>query len=536
MVASSFGLDRHGLHPSGEVHWNLSVPELFEHAIRRGEGRFSAHGCLVTNTVPRTGRSPNDKFIVREPSSEDRVWWGEVNVPTTQAIWDKMKARVTAHLDARAELYVQDVWCGWDPQVRMKVRVVTQNAWQNAFARNMFVRPAAEDLADHKPEFTVLHAPDCLARGKEDGLHSDAFVLVHFGEKTVLIGGTRYAGEIKKSIFSAMNFYLPARGILPMHCSANTTGENTAIFFGLSGTGKTTLSADPGRRLIGDDEHGWGDNGVFNFEGGCYAKMIKLSPTAEPEIFATTRRFGTILENVVLDADRVPDFDDGSLAENSRGSYPLEFIDNRELSGMAGHPQNVVFLTADAFGVLPPVARLSSAQAAYHFVSGYTAKVAGTEIGVKEPKATFSSCFGAPFLPSHPITYGVLLRRKLAEHGSSVWLLNTGWTGGPYGVGTRMSIRHTRALLNACLDGSLAEGAFRTDPVFGFEVPTACDGVPSGVLDPRSTWSDTAAYDAQANQLARLFVENFGQFAPDCSAEVMAAAPRVEVVRADSAA
>jgi len=410
--------------------------------------------------------------------------------------------------------------------------VVTENAWHAAFARNMFVRPAPEDQEAFVPDFTVLHAPHLLAFGADDGLRSEAFVLVHFGEKMVCIGGTRYAGEIKKSIFSAMNYYLPARGILPMHCSANTTGENTAIFFGLSGTGKTTLSADPARSLIGDDEHGWGDDGVFNFEGGCYAKLVDLSAEAEPQIFATTRRFGTILENVVLDADGVPDFADTSIAENTRASYPLAFIDNAWPGGQGGHPQNVVFLTCDAFGVLPPVARLTPAQAAYHFLSGYTARVAGTEIGVKEPAATFSSCFGAPFLPSHPSVYADLLHKKLAAHGSTVWLINTGWTGGPYGVGKRMGIRHTRTLLSAALDGTLDQAPFRTNKLFGFEVPTACPGVPSAVLDPRQTWPDSAAFDAQAHKLVGMFKANFKQFEDGCSAEVIAAGP--EYARAPS--
>ena len=527
MTASKFGLENHGLTPTGAVHWNLKVPELIERAVQRGEGRLSAHGAFVTETVPRTGRSPNDKFIVRESSSEDRIWWGEVNVETTQEVFDNLRSRVLGYLNGQPELFVQDVYCGWDPDVRLKVRVVNHNAWHNAFVRNMFVRPEASDLADHVPEFTVLHAPHLSARGHLDGVNSDAFVLVHFGEKLVLIGGTKYAGEMKKSIFSAMNYYLPARDILPMHCSANTTGDNTAVFFGLSGTGKTTLSADPNRALVGDDEHGWGPNGVFNFEGGCYAKMIRLSESAEPEIFATTRRFGTILENVVLDEDRVPDFDDNSLAENSRGSYPLDFIPNRTLSGTAGHPQNVVFLTCDAFGVLPPVSRLTPEQAAYHFISGYTAKVAGTEIGIKEPKATFSACFGAPFMPSHPMVYADLLVKKMAEHGATAWLLNTGWSGGAYGTGSRISIGHTRTLLNAALDGTLSEGEFVVHPVFGVEVPTSCPGVPSELLNPKSTWDDASAYDATAQKLAELFATNFEQFAEGCSDAVCNAGPHV---------
>ncbi|MCO4762397.1 MAG: phosphoenolpyruvate carboxykinase (ATP) [Myxococcales bacterium] len=528
MGISSYGIEHHGLTPTGEVHWNLEVPELIERAVQRREGKLTAHGAFVTETVPRTGRSPNDKFIVREPSSEERIWWGEVNVETTQEVFDNLKSRVIGYLNGQPELYVQDVYCGWDPDVRLKVRVVNHNAWHNAFVHNMFVRPEKSALADHVPDFTVLHAPHLSARGELDGVSSDAFVIVHFAEKLVIIGGTKYAGEMKKSIFSAMNYYLPAQDILPMHCSANTTGDNTAIFFGLSGTGKTTLSADHDRALVGDDEHGWGPNGVFNFEGGCYAKMIRLSEKAEPEIYATTRRFGTILENVVLDDDRVPDFDDGSLSENSRGSYPLEFIDNRVHDGVAGHPQNVVFLTCDAFGVLPPVSRLTPEQAAYHFISGYTAKVAGTEIGIKEPVATFSACFGAPFMPSHPMVYADLLVKKMATHGATAWLLNTGWSGGPYGTGERMSIGHTRALLNAALDGTLDGGEFTVHPTFGVEVPTRCPGVPTEILNPKSTWTDAAAYEDYAAKLAGLFAENFVQFAEGCSEAVNAAGPKVQ--------
>ncbi len=527
MVASTYGIEHHGLTPTGVVHWNLLVPELIERAVQRREGVLTADGAFVTNTVPRTGRSPDDKFIVREATSEDRIWWGKVNVETTQAVFDNLKSRVLGYLNGQPELFVQDVYCGWDPDVRLKVRVVNHNAWHSAFVRNMFVRPERGALKDHVPDFTVLHAPDLSARGVIDGVTSDAFVLVHFAEKTVIIGGTKYAGEIKKAIFSAMNYYLPEQDILPMHCSSNTTGDNTAIFFGLSGTGKTTLSADPGRALVGDDEHGWGPNGVFNFEGGCYAKMIRLSEAAEPEIFATTRRFGTLLENVVLDEDRVPDFNDGSLAENSRGSYPLEFIENRVHDGMAGHPHNVVFLTCDAFGVLPPVSRLTAEQAAYHFISGYTAKVAGTEIGIKEPVATFSACFGAPFMPSHPMVYADLLVKKMAQHGTTAWLLNTGWSGGGYGVGKRMSIQHTRAMLNAALDGSLAAGKFTVHPTFGVEVPTACEGVPKEILDPKWTWTDGDAYDDTAAKLAGLFADNFVQFADGCSDAVNAAEPKV---------
>jgi len=525
-TASSHGLDAHGLKPTGQVHWNAVSPELIEHAIRRSEGVLSAHGAFVAITTPRTGRSPNDKFIVQASPSKDRIWWGKFNKPTDAATFDHMLTKVQDYLNSRPELFVQDLFCGADPAARLKLRVVTENAWHAAFARNMFIRPSKEELAHHTPEFTVLHAPHLQADGKADGVNSEAFALLNFEKRLIVVGGTKYAGEVKKSIFSVMNYLMPQQGILPMHCSANTSGDNTAIFFGLSGTGKTTLSADPLRGLVGDDEHGWGPNGVFNFEGGCYAKMINLSPEAEPEIFATSRRFGTILENVLLDENRVPDFFDSSIAENSRGSYPVDFIPNRIDSGMAGHPQNVVFLTADAFGVLPPVARLTPEQAAYHFISGYTAKVAGTEMGVTEPTVTFSACFGGPFMPSHPSVYAELLQKKVAEHGSQCWLISTGWTGGPYGIGKRMSIKHTRTLLNAVLDGSLKDVKFVKDERFGFDVPTHCPGVPDDILQSRNTWEDKAAYDTQADKLAKLFNENFQQFADGCTPAVNAAAPK----------
>ncbi len=527
MVHSQHGLDRHGIAPQGTVHWNYLLPELIEHAVRRGEGRLSAHGAFVTNTLPRTGRSPEDKFVVREAESAGHIWWGKFNKPVELPTFEYMLGKVRGYLDGRPELFVQDLYCGADPSARIKLRLVTENAWHAAFARNMFIRPPVDALAIHEPDFTILHAPNLHASGSRDGLRSEAFCLLNFERRIILIGGTKYAGEVKKAIFSVMNYLMPLQGILPMHCSANTGNGNSAIFFGLSGTGKTTLSADPKRALVGDDEHGWGPNGVFNFEGGCYAKMINLSHVAEPEIFATSRHFGTILENVVLDAERVPDFADASLAENSRGSYPIEFIPNRVDSGMTGHPSNVVFLTADAFGVLPPIARLTPAQAAYHFISGYTAKVAGTEVGITEPQPNFSACFGGPFMPMHPSVYAELLQKKMAEHGSQAWLISTGWTGGPYGVGKRMAIQDTRTLLNAVLDGSLANMPFVRNELFGFDVPTACPGVRSEVLDARNTWADKAAYDAQAAKLARMFSENFKQFADGCSAAVNAAAPKV---------
>jgi len=518
-------LSQHGLSPQGEVHWNLDAPQLIELAVERGEGVFSAHKALVTETGERTGRSPNDKFIVDEASTTDDINWGDVNVSTDLATFTALRAKVVDYLQARDALFVQDLYCGAEVTEALPIRVITHNAWHSAFARNMFVRPDEARLGAHEPQFTVLHAPHFEAVPDVDGVNSHVFVIVNYAAKEVIIGGSRYAGEIKKSIFSVMNLILPKKGILPMHCSANTNGENTAIFFGLSGTGKTTLSADPKRALVGDDEHGWGANGVFNFEGGCYAKLIDLSEEDEPAIFGTTRRFGTVLENIVLDDDGVPDFEDTSKTQNTRGSYPIEFIENRTPDSKGGHPQNVIFLTCDAFGVLPPISRLTPEQAAYHFISGYTAKVAGTEVGVKEPQATFSACFGEPFMPMHPGVYADLLSSKMAEHGATAWLINTGWSGGAYGEGNRMKIRYTRAMLNAALDGDLDDVEYVIDGRFGFEVPTSCPGVPADVLQPRGTWTDGDAYDATADRLARMFNENFARYAQGVSDEVNGAAP-----------
>ena len=519
------GLEAHGVTPSGDVHWNLETPELIDMAAAAGEGVLSAHGVLVTRTGSRTGRSPKDRFIVREPATEDDVWWGEVNVPTTYEVFERMRAQVQAHLSNGDRLFVQDLFAGADPEEQLAIRIVTENAWHAAFAENMFIRPADEQNEPHIPEFTVLHAPHFEAND-ESGLNSEAFVIICFSEKQVIIGGMRYAGEMKKCIFSVMNHLLPGRGHLGMHCSANVGQEgDCAVFFGLSGTGKTTLSADPNRPLIGDDEHGWNEAGVFNFEGGCYAKMIDLSPEDEPEIFATTRMRGTILENVILGADGVPDFHDVSLTQNTRGSYPLTSIDNRVHDSRGGHARNVVFLTCDAFGVLPPISRLTPEQAAYHFISGYTAKVAGTEVGVVEPSATFSACFGAPFMPRHPSVYADLLSRKVAEQDASCWLLNTGWIAGGYGNSGRIKIRWTRALLNAALDGTLNDVGWTTDGRFGFEIPLSCPGVPDEILNPKITWDDESEYDAMADKLALMFASNFDKFAPGCSYEVLAAAP-----------
>ena len=519
------GLEAHGVIPGGEVHWNLEAPELIGMAAAAGEGVLSAHGVLVTRTGSRTGRSPNDRFIVREPATEDDVWWGDVNMPTTYEVFDRMRAQVQAHLSNRDRLFVQDLFAGADPDERLAIRVVTENAWHAAFAENMFIRPTDDRGESHIPEFTVLHAPHFEA-DDEPGLNSEAFVIICFSQRQVIIGGMRYAGEMKKCIFSVMNHLLPGRGHLGMHCSANVGQEgDCAVFFGLSGTGKTTLSADPNRPLIGDDEHGWNEAGVFNFEGGCYAKMIDLSAEDEPEIFATTRMRGTILENVILGADGVPDLHDVSLTQNTRGSYPLTSIENRVHDSRGGHARNVVFLTCDAFGVLPPISRLTPEQAAYHFISGYTAKVAGTEIGIVEPSATFSACFGAPFMPRHPSVYADLLTRKVAEQDASCWLLNTGWIAGGYGNSARIKIRWTRALLNAALDGTLDDAEWAMDERFGFEIPRSCPGVPDDILDPKRTWDDESEYDAMADKLALMFASNFDKFAAGCSDEVLAAAP-----------
>ena len=510
------------------IHWNLSPAALYEEALRRREGVLAAEGPLVCRTGQHTGRSPNDKFVVREVSSERHVQWGTVNRPLDEAHFDVLQRDMMAYLQDK-DLFVLDAWAGTDPTLKMPIRVVTEFAWHNLFARNMFL--PEDDAAirrAHRPEFAVIDAPSFHADPAKHGTRSEVFIVVHFGRRLVLIGGTHYAGEIKKSIFTILNYTLPLQGVLPMHCSANIgRAGDTALFFGLSGTGKTTLSSDPHRRLIGDDEHGWSDTGVFNFEGGCYAKVIKLSAAAEPQIYATTRRFGTILENVVLDPDRrTLDLDDASLTENTRGSYPIHFIDNAELTGHGGHPQNVVMLTADAYGVLPPIARLTPDGAMYHFLSGYTARVAGTEKGVIEPKATFSTCFGGPFLPLNPNVYATMLGEKIAKHGTRVWLVNTGWTGGPYGVGSRMTIAYTRAMISAALTGQLDATQYLRHPIFNVDVPTRCPGVPGTVLDPRSTWPNAAIYDEQSRILAHMFIENFTAFEHDVASAVKEAGPR----------
>jgi phosphoenolpyruvate carboxykinase (ATP) len=527
-VERPHGLEALGIVRSGPVHWNLSVPALYEHAVARDEGSLAADGPIVCRTGQHTGRSPNDKFVVREPSSERHIQWGNINRPITAEQFDVVHRDMVAYL-ADKELYVLDAWAGTDPAYRLPIRIVNEYAWHNMFARNMFVPETdRERLSHHRPEFTVITAPGFKTDPSRHGTRSDVSILVHFGKKMVLIGGTSYAGETKKSIFTILNYILPLQGVLSMHCSANVgAAGDSALFFGLSGTGKTTLSSDPQRRLIGDDEHGWSDRGIFNFEGGCYAKVIKLSEEAEPQIFATTRRFGTILENVVIDPDlRTLDLDDGSLTENTRGSYPISFIDNAEPSGQAGHPRNIIMLTADAYGVLPPIARLTADGAMYHFLSGYTARVAGTEKGVTEPKATFSTCFGAPFLPLNPNVYASMLGERIAKHKAKVWLVNTGWTGGPYGTGSRMRIAHTRAMITAALTGALDSVTYRKHSVFNIDIPSTCPGVPDNVLDPRSTWPDPKAYDEQAQKLAKMFVDNFKTFEKDVADSVKAAGPR----------
>ena len=522
------GLDAVGMTRTGKTHWNLGVAALYEHALHRGEGTLSKDGAFVCSTGKYTGRSPNDKFVVKEASSEKNVDWGKVNKPFDPAKFEALHKKMMAYA-ADKELYVLDAYAGADHKFRLPVRIVTELAWHNMFVRNMFIpeNDAAKQAA-HEPQFTVIDIPSFKADPAVDGTLSETFIILSFDKKMVLVGGTEYAGEMKKSIFTVMNYLLPLKDTMPMHCSANI-GEagDTALFFGLSGTGKTTLSSDPHRGLIGDDEHGWSEHGVFNFEGGCYAKTIKLSKEAEPQIYATTQRFGTVLENVAMDpVTRVVDFDDASRTENTRCSYPLHYIDNAVPSGQGGHPKNVVMLTADAFGVLPPISRLSPDAAQYHFLSGYTAKVAGTERGVKEPQPNFSTCFGAPFMVWDPNVYAKLLGDRIAKHDSRVWLVNTGWTGGPYGVGSRMKIAYTRAMITAALTGALDSVGYETDPIFNLSVPTSCPGVPSEVLNPKNTWADSAAYDAQATKLAEMFKENFKKFEKTASPAVKAAGPK----------
>ncbi|MBA2685626.1 MAG: phosphoenolpyruvate carboxykinase (ATP) [Gemmatimonadaceae bacterium] len=522
-------LTAQGIRPAGCVHWNLVSPELIQQAVRRDEGMLADMGPFVAVTSPHTGRSPNDKFVTMDPDVAQDVWWGKVNQPVSPENFGVLLADVQAYLNGSSDLFVQDLWAGADPAHRLSVRFVSPNAWHMQFVRNMFLRPTSADLPGFMANFTVLHAPEMQADPKRHGTRTSTFIVLSFAKRTILIGGTRYAGELKKSIFTVMNYLMPKQNVLSMHCSANVGEQgDTALFFGLSGTGKTTLSADPHRFLVGDDEHGWSDDGIFNFEGGCYAKAINLSADGEPEIYRTTQMFGTVLENVVLNPQtRQVDFADQSITENTRVSYPMHYIKRHVAGGRAGHPKNVIFLTADAFGVLPPIAALSREQAMYYFLSGYTAKVAGTERGVKEPQATFSACFGAVFLVWHPSRYAEMLGKLLERHDARVWLVNTGWTGGAYGVGSRMKLGHTRAMIRAALSGELTGVATTTDPVFGLSVPNSIRDVPVNLLSPRTTWADPKAYDAQARTLAEMFAKNFEQFAEGVNSAVRSAGPRV---------
>ena len=512
-IQSHYGLENHGIKNINRAYWNLSTPALYEEAIKRREGMISHLGPFVVRTGQHTGRSPNDKFVVKEPSSENKVWWGKVNKPIDESKFNTLYQRMLAYLQGK-DLFVQDCVVGADPQFQMPIRVITEDAWHNLFSRNLFLQITDDQLKNHVPDFTIINVPKFLAVPEVDGTRSEAFVIVNFGKKIVLIGGTSYAGEIKKSVFTIMNYVMPQANVLSMHCSANIGNEgDVAVFFGLSGTGKTTLSADPDRKLIGDDEHGWSDNGVYNFEGGCYAKVIKLSKDAEPEIFDTTRKFGTVLENVSMDLrGRRLDLDDDSLTENTRAAYPITHIDNSVRSGMGGHPKNIIMLTCDAFGVMPPVSKLTLEQAKYQFLSGYTAKVAGTEKGVTEPSATFSTCFGAPFMALHPTVYTNLLGNKIAKNNVNCWLVNTGWSGGPYGIGSRMKIQFTRSIIRAILSGKLENTKFKAEPYFGLNIPVECDGVPTEILDTKNTWKNQDDYDKKAKELASLFEKNYEQF------------------------
>jgi phosphoenolpyruvate carboxykinase (ATP) len=528
-LSSDYGLQNHGLTNLRRVYWNLPTPALYEECVFRSEARLTHLGPLAVSTGKHTARAAADKFVVREHTTEERVWWGQYNRPFTGENFSALLSRLQGYLQGR-DVFVQDCHAGADPEYSLPIRIITQKAWHSLFARCMFLKIRNQEaLKKHIPEFTVIAVPGFLASPMGDGTRTETFIVLNFRERLAVIGGTSYAGEIKKTIFTVLNFLLPLEGVLSMHCSANVGPEgDVAIFFGLSGTGKTTLSADPKRHLIGDDEHGWSDNGVFNFEDGCYAKVIRLSPEAEPQIYACTRRFGTILENVTFDpVSRHLDLDDYRVTENTRAAYPLEYIENYLPQKRAGHPKNVILLTCDASGVMPPIARLSPDQAIYHFISGYTSKIAGTEIGLGvEPEITFSTCFGGPFMVHHPYAYAELLKRKVLKHGATVWLVNTGWTGGPFGVGKRISIHHTRHLLNAALSGKLQQVEYKKDPVFGFEVPTSCEGVPSGILDPAGTWPSRDEYFKKYDALAARFIENFKLMMAECPEHILEAGPK----------
>jgi phosphoenolpyruvate carboxykinase (ATP) len=527
---SDYGLENIGLANLHQVYWNLPTEALYEEIVFRGEGRITELGPVVVNTGKHTARSANDKFIVREPTTDGNIWWGQYNRPFAPEKFNDLFNRVQGFLQGR-DVFVQDCYVGSDPNYQMPVRIICELAWHSLFARNMFLLPRTnEDYRRHIPEFTVIALPSFKGLPQIDATATNTFITLNFDQRLCIIGNSGYAGEIKKSIFTVMNYLLPLQGVMPMHCSANVGKEgDVAIFFGLSGTGKTTLSADPQRGLVGDDEHGWSDNGVFNFEGGCYAKVIALSPTAEPQIYATTRRFGTILENVIYDpVTRLIDLDDDSITENTRASYPLEYIENALPDKRAGHPKNIILLTCDASGVMPPVARLSPEQAMYQFISGYTSKIAGTEVGLGlEPEITFSACFGGPFMVQHPYCYADLLKRKVERYGSNCWLVNTGWIGGPYGVGKRISIHYTRALLNAALNGKLLDVEYYTDPVFGFLVPKSCEGVPGEILNPADSWQNEQLYRQKYRQLASRFIDNFRKFEAGTPSEVVKAGPHL---------
>ncbi len=522
-ITRGTGLEEHGITNANLIYWTSPTSVLYEQVVRRGEGLISHLGALAVKTGHYTGRAANEKFIVDEPSSSEQINWGKVNRPFDAAKFDALYKRMTIYMQGR-DLFVQDCFAGASPEHKLPVRIISERAWHSLFSRNMFLRATPEELQTHRTQFTVIDLPAFHAQPKIDGTNSEAFIIINFARKLVIIGGTSYAGEIKKSIFTVLNYLLPQKRVLSMHCSANASEKGeVAVFFGLSGTGKTTLSAAPNRLLIGDDEHGWDDRGVFNFEGGCYAKVINLSKESEPEIYECTRKFGTILENVAIDTiSRRIDLNDDSFTENTRASYPITHIPNIVKSGVGGHPSHVIMLTCDAFGVLPPIARLTPEQAMYHFLSGYTAKVAGTEAGVTEPQATFSACFGAPFMALRPSRYAELLGEKIGSQQVSCWLVNTGWSGGGPGVGARMKIAYSRALVNAALDGTLSAGAFEQDPIFGLSVPTGCPGVAREVLNPRNAWADKGAYDATARKLVEMFQGNFEQFRGTVAPEIAA--------------
>ena len=524
-MMADLSLSEVGLEKVAEVHRNLSPALLIEHSLRSGEGVLAESGALRVTTGKNTGRSPNDKFVVDDPEFSDQIWWGDVNRPFKPEAFERLYEKVVSHLQ-NGPLYIFDGFAGASPEYRLPIRVVNEVAWHNHFAHQLFVRPSEEELEVHRPEFTVLSAPNLKADPEKDGTHSDVFILLSLARKLILIGGSHYAGEIKKSIFTVMNYLMPQKDVLPMHCSANIGEQgDVALFFGLSGTGKTTLSADPKRRLVGDDEHGWTDSGIFNFEGGCYAKCIKLSPQNEPQIWEAIR-FGSVIENVTFYGQtRKVDFDSSEITENTRVAYPVEFIPGAVIPGVGGHPETVIFLTADAFGVLPPIARLNRTQAMYHFISGYTSKVAGTEKGITEPQTTFSPCFGAPFLPLHPSRYAEMLGERIEKHGANVYLVNTGWTAGPYGEGHRIELPYTRAMISAALSGELEKADFQPHPIFQVEVPKTCPEIPSDILNPKNTWKDKDAYDRSANELARRFAENSEGFS-EVAQEILTAGPR----------